>query len=297
MNDIFPSGKINKHIEKRLEGIRKALLAAYDSGSEMSSASKGREREAFVSSFLSQVFSPAYRFGTGDITDSNDARSGQLDVVVESPYWYSLPAHHNGARLYMAEGVAAVIEVKSDLASQWSEILDTMAKVKGLQRRYKSHDLQQWSDAFAFIETAQAGTTPVTPEAAQSRSTIRELKQELDQRISTLKKVRADIPCYAVGFRGWSKAETLKSNVEKVANLDGAIILDPPMGFFRMDDREGGILEGEWMLSMLLDRIVHHITEVAKMEMPQMTNYALGVVPQIFTNPKVAFRRLGWEPE
>jgi hypothetical protein len=130
---VAPAG-LNKHVESRLAAMRKAMLAGFEGGEHLSSASKGSEREAFVKGFLSQVFSPAYRFDTGDITGDSDKRSGQVDIVVESPSWYSLPMHPSGARLYMAEGVAAVIEVKSNLAGQWDEVLETTARVKTLRR-------------------------------------------------------------------------------------------------------------------------------------------------------------------
>ena len=56
--------------------------------------------------------------GTGDATDAGGNRSGQLDVVVEYPFAPSLPLGVGTTRLYLAEGVAAVVEVKSDAAGQ-----------------------------------------------------------------------------------------------------------------------------------------------------------------------------------
>jgi hypothetical protein len=125
----------NKHIENRLEGIREALMATYRSGTTMSAATKGHEREIFVQSFLSRVFPTPYRFGSGDITDTRDNRSGQLDVVIEYPLMPSLPGLLDGGpRLYLAEGVAAVIEVKSDLKKQWREVEASAKAVKKLRR-------------------------------------------------------------------------------------------------------------------------------------------------------------------
>mgnify|MGYP006295278179 FL=1 len=37
----------------------------------------------------------------------------------------------------MAEGVAAVLEVKSDLCAQWEQVENTVEKVKSLSRKYK----------------------------------------------------------------------------------------------------------------------------------------------------------------
>lgn len=113
------------------------LMGAHHAGSSMSTASRGSERAAFVDQFLCEVFTPQFRFGNGDATDSAGNRSGQLDVVVEYPWVPSLPViGSNSPRLYLAEGIAAVIEVKSNLASQWEEVKSTSLQLKRLERRY-----------------------------------------------------------------------------------------------------------------------------------------------------------------
>jgi hypothetical protein len=127
----------NLHVQARLEGIQKILNGAYHANSTMSSASKGAERAAFIDDFLSKVLPSPYRFGTGDATDRNGKRSGQLDVVVEYPFIPSLPIVGTGtSRLYLAESVAAVVEVKSDVAAQWSEVVHTARQLEPLQRQF-----------------------------------------------------------------------------------------------------------------------------------------------------------------
>lgn len=124
----------NPFLIQRLQGIQQQLMGGYLGGAAMASSSKGREREKFIDRFLSQVLPPSYRFGTGDVTDEAGNRSGQVDVVVEFPFFPSLPMVGSSPRLYLAEGVAAVIEVKSDLAGQWSEVERTSAALKPLNR-------------------------------------------------------------------------------------------------------------------------------------------------------------------
>ncbi len=103
----------------------------------MSSATKGQERETFVTSFLSEVFPTPFRFGTGDVTDVHGAKSGQLDVVIEYPFSPSLPIVGSAmTRLYLAESVAAVIEVKSNVASQWEEALKTARALRPINRSF-----------------------------------------------------------------------------------------------------------------------------------------------------------------
>ncbi len=133
---ITPMGA--QELQERLAGIQKSLVALYESGSAMSAASRGREREHFIESFLSRVLPPGYRFGTGDAIDSNGHRSGQLDVVVEFTFLPSVPALGAGPRLYLAEGVAAVVEVKSDLSKQWAEVEATASALHPLQRVFQA---------------------------------------------------------------------------------------------------------------------------------------------------------------
>src|SRR5262245_28782154 len=121
----------NKYIQARLRATRKHLIVHYEAGTGMSSASKGREREAFIHFFLSQMLPSIPRFGCGDITDRNgqntqeeEGKSGQLDIVIEYPFLPSLPSL-GMQRLYLAESVAAVIEVITNVYSQWGEVQKT----------------------------------------------------------------------------------------------------------------------------------------------------------------------------
>src|SRR5690606_14670733 len=127
----------NQHVIQRLHGIQQILLGVHAAGGSTSNATKGREREAFIDRFLSGIFPAPFRFGSGDITDQSGARSGQIDVVVEYPFLPSLPVVGGGQeRLYFAEGVAVAIEVKSNLASQWDEVLSTARQLAPLRRPF-----------------------------------------------------------------------------------------------------------------------------------------------------------------
>ncbi len=130
---------MNQHIAARLAGIRTILMGAHQACSTMSTALRGSERAAFLDTFLRELLTPQFRFGEGDATDVAGNRSGQLDIVVEYPWVPSLPiVGSSRSRLYLAEGVAAVIEVKSDLATQWDQVKQTSSQLKKLERRYDS---------------------------------------------------------------------------------------------------------------------------------------------------------------
>ena len=124
-------------LDRRLKGIQNSLISSYESGGGMSSASRGIEREQFIESFLRKVLPPGYRFGSGDAIDIQGNHSGQLDVVVEFTFLPSIPAIGAEPRIYLAEGIAAVIEVKSDLSKQWSEVIETSTKLRKLKREFQ----------------------------------------------------------------------------------------------------------------------------------------------------------------
>jgi hypothetical protein len=130
----------NHYVLNRLVGIQNMLRAVHQASTSLSTASRGTERQNFIDDFLSKVLPPVYRFGTGDATDVAGHRSGQLDVVVEYPFSPALPSVGGTAatRLYLAEAVAAVIEVKSDVAAQWAQAEQTANQLAPLRRRLGS---------------------------------------------------------------------------------------------------------------------------------------------------------------
>ena len=146
----FDKGQIrpNRHILERLQSINAMMLEAFNGGASMSSSTKGNERELFVNFFLSPLFPSHFRFGTGDITDSFESKSGQIDIVIEFPNLYSFPVIQGGPRLYLAEGVAVAIEVKSNLSNQWSEVVSTATKLKSLKRRFKNDRMYELADRY-----------------------------------------------------------------------------------------------------------------------------------------------------
>jgi hypothetical protein len=90
----------------------------------MSSATKGREREHFIHQFLEQVLPPVHRFGSGDIIDAVEQRSGQVDVVIEHPL---LPRLRAGYAVLCAGGVSRCDEHDD----RWSEIRELPDRCAG----------------------------------------------------------------------------------------------------------------------------------------------------------------------
>ena len=158
-------------IYDRLLGIQKMLVGVHAASDPLSSNSKGVEREAFINGFLREVMPAIYRFGSGDVVDLNGNKSGQLDVVVEYPFAPSLPITHSTPRLYLAEGVAAVIEVKSDLCKQWNEVLRT---AKGLEPL-----TQDQSGARSIFGDAPPNQIPLLAVGYTGWKTLDSLRQHL----------------------------------------------------------------------------------------------------------------------
>ena len=127
-------------ILNRIEGLQKVLMGAFGSGAKMSSSSKGREREQFIELFLSQIFPPHFRFGSGDVIDKYKKKSGQVDIVIEYPFLPSFPIIGSKIpRLYLSEGVASILEIKSDLKNQWDQVIKTAQKVSKLKRNFDNY--------------------------------------------------------------------------------------------------------------------------------------------------------------
>lgn len=127
----------NKYLKKRLEGVLSILKGIHEGSSPVSNTTKGYERETFINGFLKATLPSSLRFGSGEITDQLENKSGQLDVVIEYPFLPSLPiAPGLESRLYLAEGVAAVIEIKSNLKSQWKQIQKTAKELAKIKRHF-----------------------------------------------------------------------------------------------------------------------------------------------------------------
>jgi len=126
-------------LQNRLNSLRDIALATHGAGRGLSDNTVGVEREALIKGLLTQIFPSPYRFVSGAIIDSISAEpSGQIDIAVLLPSAPSFPMLSAGdQRLVLAENVAAVIEVKSNLAAQWDQVTATVQKVKKLKKHLR----------------------------------------------------------------------------------------------------------------------------------------------------------------
>lgn len=128
--------KPNAKVLQRLRGLRELLKGAHAAGKEIASSTRGGEREQVAELLLRQSLNPLLRLGSGEITDRSGRSSGQVDIVVENLFAPTLPCLTASSRLYLAEGVAAAIEVKSDLQDQWSSVEKKAQEIGRMRREF-----------------------------------------------------------------------------------------------------------------------------------------------------------------
>ncbi|MED5618126.1 DUF6602 domain-containing protein [Ideonella sp. BN130291] len=148
---------MNAYLLQRLTAIQQVLLAHKSGSVGLPSAVAGAERETFLREFLEKIFPAHRRFSSGAITDAEGNISGQVDIAIEFGFSPSFPMPNASQRLLLAESVAAVVEVKSDLQSQWSEVVGTTAAVKRLRRNLNAVTIAGDSDPTHYIPVIAVG--------------------------------------------------------------------------------------------------------------------------------------------
>ena len=110
----------------------KVLLSEYNRSKEQNASSNlGKNREYFCKEFLSKVLPPKLSIQSGEIWDSENYKTGQLDIIVLRD---DAPSLHIGSdNIFLVEGVFGTIEVKSNLTTEkLTEAGNTLKKVKDL---------------------------------------------------------------------------------------------------------------------------------------------------------------------
>ncbi|MFC1483855.1 DUF6602 domain-containing protein [Candidatus Neomarinimicrobiota bacterium] len=108
----------------------------------------GDAREALIKGVLSRILPSIYDIGTGEIIDSENNYSKQVDIVIsrsDSPT-LTLPS---GSRVFLIESVLAAIEVKSRIGStNLRDALDNCASVTALRPRYKVDSVKSLAERY-----------------------------------------------------------------------------------------------------------------------------------------------------
>jgi hypothetical protein len=270
-----------KYLEPRLDALHKMVMAGFHGSNQLSSASKGCERELFVNSFLSQIFPPSYRFGSGDLIDGHTQKSGQVDIVIEYPNCMSFPYLAGGPRLYLAEGVAAIIEVKSSLVGQWDEALSTAQKVKELKRIFvpdRDKELEP------MLEAAGKFSQMLGHSSSIARPRVIHETQSYPSVLVNEKYPPQKVPVFFVGYKGWQSKDTLSKKLHEVRDtVDGILTLEPLM----YHSNRGASSQGVAALFQFIDGLFHFIQkDFMQVSMSDIYSIPRGFYQELHSKPK-----------
>lgn len=146
-------------IEAFFNGAFDLLLASFTASTMLSDASKGASRETAARELLRTLVPPVARIESGDIIDAFGHQTGQLDGVVVDHRAPTLKLAGLGPALILAEGALAVLEVKSSLPGQATQVLETYQRASVVKpsvtpRKSRSPELRRLFDARAVDDQA-----------------------------------------------------------------------------------------------------------------------------------------------
>jgi len=115
----------------------KVLQAHYERSKGLKSPTDlGAVRESFVNDFLEKILPRNFTVESGEILDSEDHQTGQLDTVVLRNDAPRLTYGAEGVTAFVVEAVYAVVETKSNLDSaRLKEAVCTLGRVAELRPR------------------------------------------------------------------------------------------------------------------------------------------------------------------
>lgn len=195
-------------LHERLSSVLDMLNANYRSVKNSPSAVKGVARSDFVNNYLKSSVPQGLRISTsGEIIDNQNNCTGELDIILENGYFPNIPILNiDSARLYFAESVAAVIEVKSNLQGQWQEAIATGEKLQAITRNFGNSTVSSYHTGHVTILNT-VFNAPNLP------------KMELPQ-----SRILKKIPYFVVGYTGWEKNETLKAKLDDTKGVVSGIL-------------------------------------------------------------------------
>jgi hypothetical protein len=230
---------MNDLLSSRLDAIRQALMAHHQGGRGLPNDTIGEERQFLIDRYLREVLPPLYRFGSGVVVDPQGTSTGALDVVMELPFAPNFPMPGGGnQRLYLAESVASVLEVKSDLYKQWDQAKATINRVKALQRNLRT-------TSRILLESSPAPIPKID--------------------------VGPALPCYVVSYTGHKTAQALAdllAGTEAQSRPDGVLIIESGAFVGR-----AGQTEGAKGLFRLVTELVAQTNAVLQLAYPNLQVY------------------------
>lgn len=188
----------------------------------------GTAREGLISNFLKQNLPEYIRYQTGEIFDSQENRSGQIDIVLH-PITSPKINLHNAINIFPAETVLAAIEIKSTLTTgkktgSLSEALTSCEKLKQLEILRSSNNSADIVDPqrVPFIIFSYKGPTLNTLKKHLRNYCSQSGK---DYRIAPDLIMVLDRGYYLVKTKSWMSAGTSFDEVYKVKEEKDFVLL------------------------------------------------------------------------
>jgi hypothetical protein len=125
-------------LERNFASARSSLVSYLEqSGLAKNGSVVGTARELAIRNFLESSLPSLIEFKNGEIIDSHNNRSGQVDIILQTLSTVRIPLL-NDTQIALADGVIAAMEIKSNLT--WSDksdstlkhAINTICKIKNL---------------------------------------------------------------------------------------------------------------------------------------------------------------------
>lgn len=104
----------------------------------------GTDRVNILKDFLANYLPRYFGFGNGEIIDTYDSRSGQVDIILCNQF-HPFTYNEEGLGLFLAEGVDWAIEVKSNLTTELEKGMLQVRRIKGLKKKPQEGDMARSS--------------------------------------------------------------------------------------------------------------------------------------------------------
>lgn len=149
---------------EHFRSVRRQLLESARHTGETSAHSdvQGSTRESFVKNFLANNLPSLVDFATGELIDCMDARSGQIDVIMQSS-WSPRLHLDSGVNVVPVDSVLGCVEVKSKLNTGALDNPSHLRAALLASHRVKALVRQRIGPAAVAIGQTFFSTKPKTP--------------------------------------------------------------------------------------------------------------------------------------
>lgn len=125
----------NRELMEYFSSKTEVLKKKYEMTDTFQHNSRGFMRESFVKSVLNDVYPEKHFLTDGLIIDSDEEVSGEVDLAIYDEK-YPVLGYENSSKM-LSEGVLTHIEIKSNLYSNFTDVMDNAHDVKKLNQYFQ----------------------------------------------------------------------------------------------------------------------------------------------------------------